>query len=78
VPAGSPFRFSIGLKQDDVPSGASISLKDGAGNTLAAQVDAISYWRDGSVKWCEIRGHTTRAIGARNTDVISVYRNAGG
>jgi hypothetical protein len=36
VPAGSPFRFSLGLKQGDVPSGASISLADGAGNALSA------------------------------------------
>ena len=78
VPAGSPFRFSLGLKQGDVPPGASISLKDGAGTALAVQVDAITYWPDGSVRWCEIRGYTARAIGARSRDAISVYRNAGG
>jgi exo-rhamnogalacturonan lyase-like protein len=64
MPAGSPFRFSLGLKQGDVPPGASISLKDGAGTALAVQVDAIIYWPDGSVRWCEIRGCTARAIGA--------------
>ncbi len=78
VPAGSPFRFSLGLKQGGVPSGASISLKDGAGNALAVQVDEIIYWPDGSVRWCEIRGYTPRAIGPRSKDAISVYRNAGG
>ena len=78
VPAGSPFRFRLGLKQGDVPSGASISLKDGAGTALAVQVDAITYWPDGSVRWCEIRGYTARVIGARRRDAISVYRNAGG
>ncbi|SRR6266404_1564017 len=78
VPAGSPFRFRLGLKQGDVPSGASISLKDGAGNALVAQVGAITYWPDGSVRWCEIRGYTARVIGARSRDAISVYRNAGG
>ena len=77
VPAGSPFRFSLGLKQGDAPP-ASISLKDGAGNALAVQVDAITYWPDGSVRWCEIRGYTARAIGARSRDAISVYRNVGG
>jgi len=61
-----------------VPSGASISLKDGAGNALVAQVGAITYWPDGSVRWCEIRGYTARVIGARSRDAISVYRNAGG
>jgi|SRR5216683_5606551 hypothetical protein len=78
VPAGSPFRFSLGLKQGDAPPGASISLKDGAGTALAVQVDAITYWPDGSVRWCEIRGYTARAIGARSRDAISVYRNVGG
>ena len=78
VTAGSPFRFSLGLKQGDVPAGASISLKDGVGTALAVQVDAIIYWPDGSVRWCEIRGYTARAIGARSRDAISVYRNAGG
>jgi len=78
VPAGSPFRFSLGLKQGDVLPGASISLKDGAGNALAVQVDAIIYWPDGSLRWCEIRGYTPRAMGAHSRDAISVYRNAGG
>jgi hypothetical protein len=78
MPAGSPFRFSLGLNQGDVPSGASISLKDGAGNALAVQVDAIIYWPDGSLRWCEIRGYTPRAMGAHSRDAISVYRNAGG
>src|SRR6266481_1312701 len=78
VPAGSPFRFRLGLKQGDVPSGASISLKDGAGNALAAQVEAINYWPDGSVRWCDVHGYTARAIEVRSRDTISVYRNAGG
>src|SRR5712671_1776218 len=78
MPAGSPFRFSLGLKRGDVPSGASISLKDGAGNALAVQVDAIIYWPDGSLRWCEIRGYTPRVIGARSSDAVSVYRNARG
>ncbi len=78
VPVGSAFRFSLNLKQGDVPSGASISLKDSAGNALLAQVDAINYWPDGSARWCEVRGYTARAIEVRSRDTISVYRNAGG
>jgi hypothetical protein len=57
--------------------GASISLKVGAGDALSAQIDAINYWPDGSVRWCEVRGYTARAIGPHSTDAISVYRDAG-
>jgi hypothetical protein len=78
MPVGSPFRFSLSLKQGDVPSSTPISLKDSAGNALLAQVDAINYRPDGSVRWCEVRGYTARAMEVRSRDTISLYRNAGG
>ena len=75
VAAGSPFRFGLVLKKRDLPSGASVSLTDGAGNVLSAQVDAIDYWPDGSVRRCEVRGYTARAIAARGRDTISITRD---
>ena len=77
VSAGSPFRFGLGLKQGDVPSGNSIALKDGASNALTAQFDAINYWPDGSVRFCEVSGYTARAIAAGGSDTISIYNVAG-
>jgi hypothetical protein len=78
MPVGSPFPFSFSLRQGHVPSSTPISLKDSGGNVRLAQVDAINYWPDGSVRWCEVRGYTARAIEVRSKDTISVYRNAGG
>src|SRR5271165_5109892 len=74
VPVGSPFRFGLALKQRDVPSGSSLHLKDGASNALPAQFDAINYWPDGSVRFCEVRSYTARAISAGGTDTISISR----
>jgi hypothetical protein len=71
---GSPFRFRLGFKVREVPSGTLIGLKDGAGNALSAQVNVISYWPDGSVRWCEVRGYTVRSIAAHGADTISISR----
>jgi hypothetical protein len=38
-----------------MPAGNSIELRDDAGNVLPAQFDAINYWPDGSVRFCEVR-----------------------
>jgi len=72
IPAGSPFRFGLGLRQGDVPPGGSIALSDGADNALTAQFDAINYWPNGSVRYCEVRGYTARSIAAGGHDTISV------
>jgi len=77
IPVGSPFRFGLALKQRDVPSGSSLQLKDGTGNVLSAQFDAINYWPDGSVRFCEVRGYTARTISAGRTDMISISRLSG-
>ena len=60
-----------------MPSGNSIALKDGASNALTAQFDAINYWPDGSVRFCEVSGYTARAIAAGGSDTISIYNVAG-
>ena len=77
VPAGSPFRFGLALQQGDVPAGSSIGLRDGDGNAFPAQFDAINYWPDGSVRFCEVRGYTIRAISAGGIDTISIFRSSG-
>lgn len=41
------------------------------------QFDAINYWPDGSVRFCEVRGHTAPAISAGDTDTISISRSSG-
>ncbi len=77
VPIGSQFRFGLSLKLGDAPAGSSLALKDGAGNTLTAQFDAINHWPDGSVRWCEVRGYTVRVIGTSGTDSIAIYTLGG-
>jgi hypothetical protein len=44
---------------------------------LTAQFDALNYWPDGSVRFCEVRGYTARAIAAGGTDTITVSAIAG-
>jgi hypothetical protein len=77
IPLGSPFRFGLGLKQGDVATGNALALRDGASNALAVQFDAINYWPDGSVRFCEVRGYTARSIVAGGTDTISISSAAG-
>src|SRR6266700_1373626 len=77
IPAGIIFRFGLGLQRGSVASGQSILLKDGAGNTLLSQFDAINHWPDGSVRWCEVRGGTARTINAGSSDTVSIYSVSG-
>jgi hypothetical protein len=72
VPVGSPFRFGVAFKQGDVPAGASFNAIDGGGNVMSAQADAINHWPDGSVRWCEVRGYTARAIAAGGADTVAL------
>jgi hypothetical protein len=76
VPVGSPFRFGVAFKRSDVSAGASFTAVDGGGNIVSAQADAFNYWPDGSVRWCEVRGYTARAINPGGTDTLSFVRNA--
>src|ERR1700756_3973899 len=77
VPVGSSFRYGVGLKQGDVPAGASFSVIDGGGNLLSVQGDAVNHWPDGSVRWCEVRGYTAQSISPAGTDTLSLVRSAG-
>ena len=72
VPVGSPFRFGVAFKQGDVPAGASFNAVDGGGNIMSAQADAVNHWPDGSVRWCEVRGYTARAIAAGGADTVAI------
>jgi hypothetical protein len=76
VRAGSPFRCGVSFKKGDVPAGTSVNTVDGGGNILSAQIDAVNHWPDGSVRWCEMRGYTTRAIAPGGTDTLSFVRSA--
>ena len=78
VPIGSPFRFGLALKQGDVPTNSSLQLRDAANNVLPAQFDAFNFWPDGSVRFCEVRGYTARAISAARSDTIGISRLRGG
>jgi len=72
VPVGSPFRFGVAFKQGDVPAGASFNAVDGGGNIMSIQADAVNHWSDGSVRWCEVRGYTARAIAAGGADTVAI------
>jgi hypothetical protein len=72
VPGGSPFRFGVAFNQGDVPAGASFNAVDGGGNIMSAQADAVNHWPDGSVRWCEVRGYTARAIAAGGADTVAI------
>ncbi len=62
--------FRLTDRQFSTTSSTLFTATDGAGNPLSVQADAINHWPDGSVRWMEIRGYTSRSIAGNGSDTI--------
>ncbi len=72
--SGLPLRFGLPLAAGAVPSVQSCALRAG-GQTLPATIDALSRWRDGSIRWALVAAQCPASAANAPKSAASLHIN---